>query len=92
MSKIPPVFSLSNSLLRTRPEKSILIFDSTQYIYTQALEALGREDDPEKAKELAGELLIKVSNLLRLKGISGEESLADALENLLKIYEIKESP
>lgn len=58
----------------------------------EALEALGREDDPEKAKGLAGELLIKVSNLLRLKGISGEESLADALENLLKIYEIKESP
>lgn len=58
----------------------------------EALEALGREDDPVKAKELAGELLIKVSNLLRLKGISGEESLADALENLLKIYEIKESP
>ena len=58
----------------------------------EALEALKKEADPEKTKELAGELLLQICNLLRLKGIRGEEALGDALENLLKIYEIKESP
>lgn len=58
----------------------------------EALKALKQETDPEKAKEQAGSLLLQISNLLRLKTVNGEESLADALENLLKIYEIKESP
>ena len=43
-------------------------------------------------RKLAGSLLLQICNLLRLKGISGEEALADALENLLKIYEIEDSP
>ena len=54
--------------------------------------ALERENDSAGAGKLAGSLLLQICNLLRLKGISGEEALADALENLLKIYEIEDSP
>lgn len=58
----------------------------------EALDALERENDSAGAGKLAGSLLLQICNLLRLKGISGEEALADALENLLKIYEIEDSP
>ncbi len=53
-----------------------------------ALDALGQEAEPEKAGETAGELLLQICNLLRLKNIRGEEVLTEALEKLLKLYEI----
>ena len=55
----------------------------------EALDNLKQEEDPGKARELAGEMLLQLCNLLRLKNISGEEVLTDSLEKLLKIYEIK---
>ena len=44
----------------------------------------------EKIREKAGEVLLQVCNILRLLEINGEEALTEALEKLLKMYEIPE--
>ena len=54
----------------------------------EGLEQLKTEQDPAREKELAGQLLWQVCNVLRLKKINGEEALTEALENMLKNYEI----
>ena len=54
----------------------------------EALDGLKKEEDAGKAGELAGQLLLHLCNLLRLKNISGEQVLTEALEKLLKLYEI----
>lgn len=58
----------------------------------EALARLAESGDPQEIRELSGNLLLQVCNLLRLKNVSGEEMLTDALEKLLKIYEIQECP
>lgn len=84
------------ALIRTQKvqkkmEKSFDVFQNDADSYQEAreaLEALKKEEDPKRAEELAGVLLLQLCNLLRLKNISGEEALTEALEKLLKLYEI----
>ena len=58
----------------------------------EAMELLMRSEDPQQVREAAGSLLLQICNVLRLKNVSGEEALTDALEKLLKLYEIPECP
>jgi tetrapyrrole methylase family protein/MazG family protein len=55
----------------------------------EALENLMQSEDPREIRSEAGKLLLQICNILRLKQVSGEEALTDALEKLLKMYEIR---
>lgn len=57
---------------------------------SDSLEQMLAEEKPEKIREKAGEVLLQVCNILRLLEINGEEALTEALEKLLKMYEIPE--
>ena len=57
---------------------------------SDSLEQMLAEEKPEKIREKAGEVLLQVCNILRLLEINGEEVLTEALEKLLKMYEIPE--
>ena len=57
---------------------------------SDSLEQVLAEEKPEKIREKAGEVLLQVCNILRLLEINGEEALTEALEKLLKMYEIPE--
>ena len=57
---------------------------------SDSLEQMLAEEKPEKIRENAGEVLLQVCNILRLLEINGEEALTEALETLLKMYEIPE--
>ena len=72
-------------------ERNYDVFQNDADSYQEAREALDglkKEEDAGKAGELAGQLLLHLCNLLRLKNISGEQVLTEALEKLLKLYEI----
>ncbi len=56
----------------------------------EALAQTLREEDPEKKKAAAGETLLQLVNLFRLLDINSEEALTEALERLLRTYEIPE--
>ncbi len=56
----------------------------------EALRQTLQEGDPEKKKAAAGETLLQLVNLFRLQDINCEEALTEALERLLRTYEIPE--
>lgn len=56
----------------------------------EALAQTLQEEDPEKKKAAAGETLLQLVNLFRLLDINSEEALTEALERLLRTYEIPE--
>ncbi len=56
----------------------------------EALAQTLQEGDPEKKKAAAGETLLQLVNLFRLLDINSEEALTEALERLLRTYEIPE--
>ena len=69
------------------------VFQNEKYSFQEAsdsLEQMLAEEKPEKIREKAGEVLLQVCNILRLLEINGEEALTEALEKLLKMYEIPE--
>ena len=86
---------IRTSKILKKMDRSYSVFQNEKDSCQEAEEALNcvmTSEDEKEVRQAAGNLLLQICNVLRLRNISAEEALTDALEKLLKMYEIPECP